>query len=433
MKNILKKVITTILIWESKLVLKKYKPKIIGITGSVGKTSTKDAVFTALSHLFFVRKSEKSYNSEIGVPLTILGCPNGWNDPRIWFKNIVEGIALILLPNKYPKWLVLEIGADRPGDIESLSKWIRPDICIITRLSKVPVHVEFFQNAEAVYKEKAFLVRALKKDGVLVLNSDDEDVLAYRELFEDTTILYGTKNPADVFGSNYKISYKKETEVSDADGVEFDVSYKDESSHIEAKGGLGHQQVYPILAACAVGVSQGIILEKLAKSFVEHHTSRGRMKILDGVKDTLIIDDSYNSSPVALFEALNTLSDIKTSGRKIAVLGDMLELGTFSVEEHKKVGEQSAKVADILMTVGVRARYIAEGALNAGLHESKIFQFEDSRVAGKELEILLKPQDVVLIKGSQGIRMERTVEEVMENPMLKDRLLVRQDKEWLGR
>src|SRR3990172_13183455 len=122
MKEILKKILISILRWEARLVLKKYKPKIVAITGSVGKTSTKDAVYASLSKFFFVRKSEKSFNSEIGLPLTILGVSNGWDNPLIWLKNIIAGLELITTREKYPEWLILEIGADKPGDIKNVSK-----------------------------------------------------------------------------------------------------------------------------------------------------------------------------------------------------------------------------------------------------------------------------------------------------------------------
>jgi len=433
MKHILKQVIIFIITWEAKLVLRKYKPKIVAVTGSVGKTSTKDAIFSVLSHFYFVRKSEKSFNSEIGVPLTIIGCPNGWNSPMLWAKNILEGLVLILVPNHYPKWLVLEVGADRPNDIKTLTQWLKPDIAVVTRLAKVPVHVEFFESAQALYREKAFLVEAVPQDGFVILNSDDEDVLAFQERVIAKKLLYGTHAPSEVTGTSYSILYKEEEEGATPAGISFDVSYGKSVGKVEVLGGLGIQQMYPALAALSVGFSQKLPLSSMAEALRKHNPSRGRMKILKGVKDTVLIDDSYNSSPVALLEALNTLKMTETSGRKIAVLGDMLELGTFSMEEHKKAGEQAGKTVERLFTVGVRSRAIAEGALQAGLSEKKVFQFEDSRVAGKELEIQLRKGDLVLLKGSQGIRMERAVEEVLAHPEEKEKLLVRQDDEWQSR
>ncbi len=434
MKTILKKIVVSILTWEAKLVLKKYKPKIIAITGSVGKTSSKDVIFSVLSHFFFVRKSEKSFNSEIGVPLTILGCPNGWNDPLIWLKNIFEGLALIIVPNKYPKWLVLEVGADAPGDIASITSWIKPDIAVVTRLSKVPVHVEFFPSPESLFQEKGYLVSALKRDGVLILNADDEDVLAFSSLSEGSkTILFGMGSEADVLGSKYEITYENHDGKKEPVGINFDIEYSGLVEKAEIRGGLGIQQVYPALSAVAVAMSLELPFDKVVASVKTHLPSRGRMRILRGIKNSLIIDDSYNSSPVALFEALNTLKHINVSGRRIAVVGDMLELGTYSSDEHKKAGAQVGEFADLLFTVGIRARGVAEGALNAGMDESKIFQYEDSREAGKDLEIMIKEGDTILVKGSQGVRMEKVVEEILATPLQKDKLLVRQDAEWKRR
>lgn len=433
LKTILKSIIVRILTWEAKLVLRKYKPKIVAITGSVGKTSAKDAIYSVLSSTFFTRKSIKSFNSEIGVPLTILGCGSGWNNPFLWLRNIIEGAMLIILPNHYPKWLVLEVGADRPGDIESITKWLKPDIGVVTKLADVPVHVEFFENAEALYREKSFLVQAVKSDGVVVLNSDDENVLSMRDLTSAKVLLYGTKAPAEVIATSYRILYEETDRRKIPKGVVFDVSHGKEFARVNIFGGLGLQHLYSALAGVAVGRSLDIKIEKISKSFFKHETPKGRMKILGGVKDTTLIDDSYNSSPLALMEALNTLELIETRGRKIAVLGDMLELGRFSPDEHKKAGEKVAQVAGILFTVGIRARGIAEGAQNAGMSEANIFQFEDSAKAGKEIERMLSPYDVVLVKGSQGIRTERVMEEIMAEPERKDELLVRQEREWMVR
>jgi len=188
MKSIFKKIVVLIIQWEAVFVLKKYKPKIVAVTGSVGKTSTKDAIFTVMSAKFFVRKSEKSFNSEIGVPLTILGCSNAWNNPILWVKNIIEGFMLIVLKNHYPKWLVLEVGADRPGDIESIAKWLKPDVVVLTALPDVPVHIEYFDSLEEIIKEKEYLLGALKEDGILILNNDDEKVRAFKQKYKRTTV-----------------------------------------------------------------------------------------------------------------------------------------------------------------------------------------------------------------------------------------------------
>src|SRR3989344_859422 len=358
MRTVFKNLVVAVITLEARAVLRKYKPKIVAITGSVGKTSTKDAIYAALAQGGRVRKSEKSFNSEIGLPLTILGVPNAWHNPLRWLQNIIDGLFLLVLTVKYPEWLVLEVGADRPGDIRSLAAWLPVDIAVITRLPEMPVHVEFFYSPEAVMEEKAALLDAIRPGGALILFADDERT---------------------------------------------------------AK--LAHRLPSP-----------------------------GRMRLVRGVKGTLIIDDTYNASPAATEAALETLSlvvgksDLPTAGRsdfpkgrRIAVLGDMLELGRHSTQEHRKLGAHAAKAADLLLTIGFRARDIAQGALDAGMPDKNILQFEDSGKAGAELQNLLQEGDCVLVKGSQSMRTERVVEEIMAEPERAADLLVRQDAEWKKR
>jgi UDP-N-acetylmuramoyl-tripeptide--D-alanyl-D-alanine ligase len=174
MKDLIKPLIVSILTWEAKLALTKHKPFIIGVTGNLGKTSTKDAIYTVLKDHYHVRRSEKSMNSEFGVPLTILGQKSAWNNPFKWAVVIVRGF-FVAIGKEYPTHLVLEIGADRPGDIKSITKWIKPDIAVVTQFGQVPVHVEFFKDRNAVVEEKGHLVEALKKNGLYIWNADDHD------------------------------------------------------------------------------------------------------------------------------------------------------------------------------------------------------------------------------------------------------------------
>ncbi len=440
MKNFFKHIIVIILTWEAGLVLKRYKPKIVAITGSVGKTSTKDAVWSVLAPHFHARKSEKSFNSELGVPLTILNLPNGWNNPFAWLKNIFSGFISIFGAN-YPAWLVLEIGADRPGDIKRLASWISPDVVIVTRFADVPVNVEFFQSKEAVIEEKSFLVKALKPGGLLILNNDDTDVRALASMRRDCRVVtWSIERESDFRASNFDFTYVLKDGVRAPSGITFRVNYAGNSVPLSVFGALGRQQVHPVLAALALGSSLGFNMVKMAESVANHKTPPGRMRLIAGVKRTTVIDDTYNSSPVAVAEALRALHEMKTGGgegsprhRKIAVLGDMLELGQYSAAEHKKVGAEAKKSCDILVTVGVRARDIAEGALDNDMDENNVFQFDSSTEAAKPVENLLAEGDVILVKGSQGVRMEKIVEEIMAEPEKKGELLVRQEPEWQNR
>ena len=429
MKDQLKKIIVYLLEEEAKLVLKKYKPKIVAITGTVGKTSTKDSVYTALSRFYYVRAPKKSFNSEVGIPLTILNLPNPSKTTSVfhWTQNLLNGLILIIMPSHYPEWLVLEVGADHPGDIKSVTEWIKPDVTVITKLSKVPVHVEFFATVEDVFKEKGYLVTALKRGGTLVLNADDEDVIAYRNLSEEKTILYGLGNGSDIFAKDYEVLYNEDNLPT---GFTFQVYSEGEVFPVLIKHTLGEHHMYHVLSALAVCKALGEHLSIAAKAFKHHEPTPGRMRLIEGIKNTILLDDTYNSSPVAAVEALNTLKKLTKSKRRIAVLGDMLELGRYSVDEHKKIGVLAKECADLLVTVGVRSQYTAEAALDAGMNEDNILQFDDAQEAGDYIQNILKEGDAVLIKGSQGVRMERVVEEIMKCPEDKEKLLVRQDREW---
>ena len=173
MKTLLKKITVSILTWEAKKTLERYKPKIIAVTGSVGKTGTKDAIYAVVSNSFDTRRSEKSMNSDIGLPLAILGLENAWSSAPGWLWNMWRGVCVAFGNRAFPDWLLLEVGTDHPGDIEKISGWLRPDIVVLTCMSEVPVHVEFFKDAEEVLREKMFLARALKPGGTLVINADD--------------------------------------------------------------------------------------------------------------------------------------------------------------------------------------------------------------------------------------------------------------------
>lgn len=439
MKNIFKKIIVAIITFEAKLVLKKYKPKIIAITGTVGKTSAKEAIAAVLDGSFYVRKNIESYNSEIGTPLTILGLKNAWFSLFGWLKNILAGAFLILKNKNYPRILILELGVDKPGDIEKFIKWIKPDAGVVTALGDVPVHVEFFASPEALRTEKAKILRPLKIKDKAILNYDDETVLELKDKTRAETLTFGVAKGANVLGSNYKIMFRKEGDGEIPEGITFKVDYKGSSVPFRIYNTFGKQQMYACLAAAACGIAFGINLVKISEFLTRYQSPPGRLKLLKGIKNTLILDDTYNSSPMATHAALDTLKEfsvhpahIKNGGakRKIAVFGDMLELGKFTINSHREIGQLAAKICDLIFTVGPRAKFIAEEAREIGFPKENIFEFSDSLESGIALQKQIKEGDLILIKGSQAMRMERAVEEIMANPEEKDKLLVRQDAFW---
>jgi UDP-N-acetylmuramoyl-tripeptide--D-alanyl-D-alanine ligase len=216
--------------------------------------------------------------------------------------------------------------------------------------------------------------------------------------------------------------------------MQYELHTKEGSTvHIERKGYLGRVYAVAGAAACAVAQVLNIDLALLDKALSEYTPESGRMRILDGIKGSVLLDDTYNAAPKAMKHALDTLQSVDARGKKIAILGDMLELGKHTEKVHKEIGKQASQAAHTLITVGMRARFIAEGALNEGMNENNIFQFEDSRSAGKFAESLIQEGDVVLLKASQGIRMERAAEELLRYPEMREDLLVRQSEEWRGR
>ena len=435
---------------EARKTLRRYSPKTITVTGSVGKTSAKDAIYTALAGTLFVRKNDKSFNSEIGTPLTILGLPNGWSNPVRWLLNIMQGAWIAYGPlkfqKKYPEWLILEVGADKPGDISSIAKWLHPDIAVVTRIPDVPVHIEYFSSKESVIAEKASIVKALKRKGSLILNADDENVLGIKLMLHPSTeqkiVTFGFSERADIQGRDARITYDEKGKPA---GVSFVASWKNvpetyvrHEQNIFVPGALGSQHVYPLLAALAVAHAQGADMAKAAEQLSHHIPPKGRMNVIPGRNGSAIIDDSYNSSPVASAEALSTLKEISVpeGAKKIAILGDMMELGQYSVAEHVRSGEQAADSADILFAVGIRAKGMAAAA-RAIRPDMEVYEMKDPIEAADLTKQILRdlPEEgsVILVKGSQSMRMERAAAILMADPLDVHSKLVRQEPEWLAR
>ena len=428
MREFLKKLVIFVLTWEAKLILKKYKPKIVAITGSVGKTSTKDAVAKVLEAKFRVRKSQKSYNSELGVPLAIIGAQTGWNSVLRWLSAIWQGVGIIVRRTPYPEILVLEVGVDRPGDIKAIRSWLEPDVAVVTTLADVPVHIEFFKSPEELFAEKAELVKNLSPEKFVLLNFDDLEVMKMKDKTQAKIITFGFSEGSEFWGYEYELMFREGT----PEGIKFKVKNQNQEVPVKILNAFGRHQVYPALAAIAAGKIFDIKLEDAAETLSLYSPPPGRLKLVKGIKDTLILDDSYNSSPKALQAALEVLGEIEAP-RKIAVLGDMLELGKHTITAHRDLGRLAAARINLLVTVGVRAKFFSEGAAKAGFKKRDIKSFSNSDEAGEGLLKIIKPGDLILVKGSQGIRMEKIVEKIMAEPEKKSELLCRQEPEWQNR
>ena len=426
----IKKVVVWILKIEAIIMLKRQKPLVVVIAGSVGKTSTKDLIAVAIGKYKTMRASEKSFNSEIGVPLTVLDLPNGWNNSVQWFFIICRGMCRALFQKKYPEVLVLEVGLEFPGDIRRVSKWLKIDVCVFTRLAEFPVHGEHFSSREALFEEKAKIFTSIKKDGVLVYNGDDDLLAPYVAAVKCKKISYGETEDSDICIEDSHIEYSSE-------GVPIGTICVVDKKEITLTGVLALHFGYVVAAAYAAARELGVSKKDIQKNIAEkYEPTPGRMHVLKGRNECVLIDDSYNSSPVALIEALHTLKKIKTNrdgtaGKKIAILGEMAQLGFAKIDAYKKVSDELEKCADVVIVVGENAKDLVAHIEN---HEGFVaLQARDTDHAVQMVAQYLEKGDVVLCKGSQISRIERVVKSLLSRDLQPEKHLVRQSSEWSKR
>lgn len=427
MTNIFKSIITKYLEACARRVISREHPRIVGITGSVGKTSTKEAVACVLGATERVGKSEKSYNSEIGLPLAILGLSSPYRSVVGWIHVLLVSALRAFHTPSYPRTLVLEMGVDKPRDMDLLLRIVRPHIAVMTAIGDTPVHMERFQNAAALVREKAKIFSKQSHEDWAILNYDDDVVRALATAAKGKTLTYGFHKDADIRASEYKLLYAHESATM-PEGITFKVEYKGSAVPVRLYGALGRQQVYNALAAAAVGIARGMNLIAISEALRNYESQPGRLRVIDGVKGSHILDDTYNASPLAVHAALDTLGDIK-KGRAICVLGDMLELGAASESAHREIGKHVSEVCDNLFIVGPHSYFIADEAIKF-MPASRIIEAPDAVTAGHAVEEMVGEGDIVLVKGSQSIRMELAVEEIMAHPEQRAHLLVRQEDAW---
>jgi len=428
----MKKLTLMILKSLARLMLARRKPRVVGVTGSVGKTGTKEAIACVLSAKFRVRKSEKSYNNEFGVPLTILGIESGGSNIFKWAAQLAK-LPVNFLRSGYPEVLVLEMGVDKPKDMDYLLRIVRPDIAVFTSVGEIPAHVENFLSRSELLKEKAKLALGVPRSGFVVYDNDSPD---WQEFFNGKVragrISYGLMNDVDVKVHRPEIRFAEGEAVTPVPlGIAFKIEHKGSTVPFRIDGVFSDAGAYLAGAACAVGVIFGMNLIEISSAFLSYVPPRGRMNLLEGIKGSYILDDTYNSSPASLRLALDTLQSLPAK-RKIAVLGDMLELGEFSEPAHRDAGRHMAKACDIVFAVGLRMQFAKDELVAHGFKENEnIFYFEDSEAAGLKLKETVREGDLVLVKGSQGMRMEKVVKEIMAIPEKASELLARQSKQWL--
>lgn len=352
--------------------------RVIGVTGSVGKSTTKELTAEVLEQRYRTMKNPGNLNNEIGLPLSLL--------------RLTEA----------HERAVLEMGFYVPGEIALLCEIAQPQVGVITNISQV--HLERAGTMEAIVQGKGELVESLPPapDGVAVLNFDDLLTRQMAERTQATVFYYGLTPEADLWAS--------EIRGLGLEGVRFVMNYRGESIYIRVPL-LGRHSVHTALRAAAVGLVEGLSWEEIVGG-LQSSQSQLRLVAVQGPKGALLIDDTYNAAPPSVIAALNLLAEL--DGRRVAVLGDMLELGEYEERGHRMVGARAAQVADELVTVGRRAQWIANEALLAGLMESQVVVLEDSQAAIEYLRDCVGANDVVLIKGSRGVKMDQIVVELEE-------------------
>jgi len=420
-----------ILVGLARAQIRRYQPMIIGVTGNAGKTSVKEAIAAVLRRGRTVRIAAGNLNNEFGFALTILG---DWDQEYydrgssigLWLRVLWAGCRGLIARRDCAEIFLLEYGADRPGDIKRLAAAFKPHIAVVTTVGDTPVHVEFFENAEAVAAGKANLVKVLTAVDYAILNHDDKRVLDMKSRTKAQIVTYGFEE-----GSTIRISDFKNLSIDEDKpaGVVFKINEASSFVLVEIDGSLGKSQAYAAAVAAAVGMALNLNLVQISEALKHYRGPNGRLKIIPGINDSTIIDDTYNASPASTRLALETLRD-SSGSRKIAVLGDMLELGEYTTLTHRDIGALADSCVDILVCVGSRAKFIAEASKMA---KDRIFTFDASDDAKFKIRSLIRERDVVLVKGSQGMRMEKIVAEIMAEPQRKKELLVRQSKRWLSK
>ncbi|MFQ5398130.1 MAG: UDP-N-acetylmuramoyl-tripeptide--D-alanyl-D-alanine ligase [Anaerolineae bacterium] len=349
----------------------RFSTRIIGITGSVGKTSTKELTHAVLSQRFRTLKSTGNQNNEIGLPLTLLSL------------------------QRFHERAVLEMGMYYRGEIARLCDLAKPEIGVVTMIG--PVHLERVGSMDEIVAAKCELVEALPANGVAILNRDDEQVMSMAERTVARVFTYGLSSDAELWADGIH--------SMGLGGIRFTLHHEGESLNVSVPL-LGRHSVHTALRAAAVGLVENMSWPEIIAG-LGHTTAQLRLVVVPGPHGSLIIDDTYNSSPDSALAALNLLQDL--DGRRVAVLGDMLELGAAEEQSHRLVGRRAADVAQVLVTVGRRARMIGEEALAVGMAADQVFIVDDAATAVPILEDLISPDDMVLIKGSLGMRMDRIV------------------------
>ena len=353
---------------------RRFNVRVIGITGSVGKSTTKELTAEILGKRFRTLKNQGNFNNEIGLPLTLLRLGPGY------------------------ECVVLEMGFYKPGDIDLLCQIAQPQVGVLTNIGTV--HASRAKSQEAIALGKSELVQALPASpiGTAILNKDDPLVVPMQSLTKASIFFYGLDPSADLWAD--------QIESQGLEGIRFRIHFMDESFTLQAPL-IGHHSIHTILRAISVALVEGLTWGEIITG-LHHSSSQLRLVVVQTRHGALLLDDTYNAAPESMLAALNLLNELP--GRKVAVLGGMNELGPYELSGHQKVGMRAAEVADELITYRENARMIHDAARSAGFPTEHLSQLETQEEVVAFLDHMLRAGDVVLVKGAHSLRMDDIVQ-----------------------
>ncbi len=404
------------------LFLSRFKPKIVAITGSVGKTSSKEATAAVLGSKYKIRQSQANYNNEVGVPLAIIG-ENSPGRNIIGWLTVFARSLIKLIGSNYPEILILEMGADKPGDIAYLVNIVKKiDVGVITYIGNS--HLEFFSSQNELAREKLYLIKKLPQSSKAILNFDNPKIYEGRSQTKAEVIGYGLDPKASLMASDIHIIKAENTW-----GINFKVHYNGNVVPFFIPNSLGTPTVYAALAATGAGTALGMDLVACSEALRSYMAPPGRLRLLGGIKHTTIIDDTYNAAPASMRAALDALTQIAT-GRKVAVIGGMAELGQESESGHREAAGKIVEAGiDLLFLVGENAKIIKD-ELDKRRYTGRVSWFPTADAVRIVVQNNILEGDMILVKGSQAARLEKVVKEIMSDPMNAQSLLVRQTGKW---
>jgi UDP-N-acetylmuramyl pentapeptide synthase len=408
--------------------LKAEDPFVIGVTGSVGKTSTKEAIATTFETAGKpVVKTIGNMATDTGVPLSLLGFTEQVNSVSGWLRVLKRASsAKFVKPTERPYW-VIEYSSDKPGDLAFLGKRIPIDIAVFT--SGGPVHLEYYKTQEGVIAELADFLKYLQPSGSVIVNGDD--IFLKDMQWPEGTLTFGV---AALTKSQQSVDLRAKVISIESAGMhcEFYSDKKDSQKNFTTTVAVvGKQQLVPLVAAVLVGMKEGLSLANLKKGLEAYQIPAGRGRLIAGIKDMTIVDDTANASPEAAVAGVAMLKPWAKGRRTVAILGTMNELGESALEAHEEVAIAAAKSVDFLVALGIYSTEMLIAAKKAGMPSHRMLAFVTPEQLFSQLEQVVERNDIIYVKASQnGMRLERLVKQLMAKPEQAEHLLVRQSASW---